>query len=606
MLVNISLLAFPQKTNLSNVTAPYYEDARNLLIPYMTPNNTVHSAAAYNEVILGTTYWDLQSSNSAPPNRFYVYEDGKMGVVWTMGNETDNNYLDRGTGYAFFDGASWSTPPTERIETERTGWPSYAPAGTGEIIAAHHNSQGIVINRRDTVGMGEWQEYLVPNPDTMINMFLSWPRLVSSGDDRMMVHMLVNTYLPYDSLNPAILYYRSMDGGVTWDTQARVIEGMTSNEYTGLNTETYAWAEPMDSMLAFVVADRWTDLFIMRSNDNGDTWTKTLVWEHPYPMWNQQVTDTFYSPDGAASLAFDNNGKLHLAFGVNRTFWGDSATTAGWFPYVDGIAYWNEDMPIWSGGMGGDPESLNPANLEESGNLAAEMEDLNGDGQIELIGNNFQNLGLYYVGLSSMPQLAVDTDNTIYLVYSGVAEGFDDGNQMYRHIFARASEDGGETWTEIVDLTGDSTQTMNESVYPMLAPMVDENLHIVYMSDNEPGLATLGDMDAPTVNNIVYMQVPKAVIVSNEYVVKPGFSISQNYPNPFKGSTTFEMNLEKASAVSLMIHDLTGRLVMNVPQKQYTAGNHTIQLNAGNLTRGMYTYTFIINGQNISNKLIVK
>lgn len=600
MLVNITLLAFTQKSTV----APYYQDARNMTIPYMQPNNTVHSPAAYNEVILGTTYWDLQSSNSAPPNRFYVYEDGRMGVVWTMGNDVDNNYLDRGTGYAFFDGAAWSTAPTERIETERTGWPSYAPAGTGEIVAAHHNSQGIVINRRDTIGMGEWQEYLVPNPDTTMTTYLSWPRLVSSGEDRMMVHMLVNTYEPYDSLNPAILYYRSMDGGVTWETQARVIEGMTSNEYSGLNTETYAWAEPMDSMLAFVVADRWTDLFIMRSNDNGNTWTKTIVWEHPYPMWNNTATDTFYSPDGAASLAFDTDGKLHLAFGINRTFWGDSATTAGWYPFVDGIAYWNEDMTAWTGG---DMDALNPDNLEESGNLAAEMEDLNGDGQIELIGTNFQNLGLYYVGLSSMPQLAVDAaENTIYLVWSGVAEGYDDGSQMFRHIFARASEDGGETWTEIVDLTADSTQTMNESVYPMLAPMIDENLHIVYMSDNEPGLSTLGDMDAPTVNNIVYMQVPKAVIVSNEYVVNPGFSISQNYPNPFKGTTTFAMTLEKSSSVSLMIHDITGRLVMSIPQKHYTAGNHTLQINAGNLTRGLYTYTFIINGQNISNKLIVK
>lgn len=599
MLVNISFLAFTQKSNI----APYYQDARNMTIPYMLPNNTVHSPAAYNEVILGTTYWDLQSSNSAPPNRFYVYEDGRMGVVWTMGNDIDNNYLDRGTGYAFFDGASWSTAPTQRLETERTGWPSYAPAGTGEIIAAHHNSQGIVINRRDTIGMGEWQEYLVPNPDTNFNTYLSWPRLVSSGEDRMMVHMLVNTYEMYDSLNPAILYYRSMDGGMTWETEARVIEGMTSAEYTGLNTETYAWAEPMDNMLAFVVADRWSDLFIMRSDDNGDTWEKTVVWEHPYPMWNNTATDTFYSPDGAASLAFDNNGKLHLAFGINRTFWGDSATSAGWYPFVDGIAYWNEDMTTWTGG---EIDALNPDNLEESGNLAAEMEDLNGDGQIELIGTNFQNLGLYYVGLSSMPQLAVDADNVLYLVYSGVAEGFDDGSQMYRHIFARASEDGGNTWTEIIDLTGDSTQTMNESVFPMLAPMVDENLHIVYMSDNEPGLATLGDMDAPTVNNIVYMQVPKAVIVSNEYVVNPAFTISQNYPNPFKGSTTFDISLEKSSSVSMMIHDITGRLVMSIPQKQYTAGTHTIKMDAGNLTRGMYTYTFIINGQNISNKLIVK
>ncbi|HLN52567.1 MAG TPA: T9SS type A sorting domain-containing protein [Lentimicrobium sp.] len=607
----IGLMTFAQKVpqKLTDIMLPYYSDSRNIEIPfYLQPNNTVHSPAAFNETVIGTTFWDLQSSNSAPPNRFYVYPDGKMAAVWTMGMDTENNYEDRGTGYAFFNGTTWDTMPTSRLETERAGWPSYAPAGNGEIIAAHHNSMGIIINYRTTLGTGEWTEYLLENPTSDSAIYLSWPRLVSSGEDKMMVHMLVNTYEPYQNLDPAILYYRSTDGGQTWETQARIIEGMTSNEYYGLNTETYSWAEPKDSMLAFVVADRWNDLFIMKSNDNGDTWQKTVVWEHPYPMWNNQVTDTFYSPDGAASLAFDNDGKLHLAFGVNRTVFmedttGNTPGIMGWYPFVDGIAYWNEDMPVWSGG---DMEALNPDNLEQSGNLAGMMQDLDDNGEVDLIGTNYQNLGLYYVGLSSMPQLTIDDQNRIFLVYSGVAEGFDDGTQMYRHLWARVSLDGGTTWGNYLDLTGDVAQNMNESVFPTLAPWSDENLHLIYQSDQEPGLSTLGDMDAPAENSIIYLEVPKSVLVSTNDVPTPGFRISQNYPNPFTDYTSFKLEVDKSSTVALRIYDLTGRLVMQIPERAYNAGEYIIPLNVKNITRGMYTYTFIVNGNTISNKMIVK
>ncbi len=603
MMVAIGLLSLAQQVPipLNNVMAPYYNSSRDIVLPFMqAPNNYVHSVAAYNETVLGTTYWDLQSSNSAPPNRFYVYEGGTMAAVWTMGMGTGDSYLDRGTGYAFFDGSSWSAMPTQRIETQRTGWPSYAPAGTGEIIAAHHNSMGIVINHRPTRGTGDWIEYLLGNPDP--SLVLSWPRLVSNGTDKSTVHMLVNTYNAYNGLDPAILYYRSTDAGLTWETQARIIEGMTSTDFYGLRSETYAWAEPMGNNLAFVVADRWNDLFIMKSTDNGNTWQKITVWTHPYPMWNGTATEAFYSPDGGASLAFDNDGQLHLVFSINRTQMMQGATNASWFPFVDGIAYWKEGMPTWNDGS---MTALHPSALQESGNLVGWVQDLNEDGQINLVGNSASNLGNYFVGMSAMPQLTIDDQNRLFLVYSGIAEGFDNGTQMFRHLFARSSIDNGETWTPVIHLT-DSAQNLTENVFPTLAPWSDENIHLIFQVDEEPGLSTQGEFDDPTVNSIVYMQVPKSVMVSTSSIENHGFSVSQNYPNPFKGITTFTFSLEKATNVSLNIYDITGKLMKQVPEKLYNSGNHMLQINAYDLAEGIYTYTFIFNGQTISNKLIVK
>lgn len=589
-------------SDYTNIMIPDVRDSRNIELPFMLPaNNYVRALTAFDEEQIGATYWDLQAQSSAPSNRFYVYDDGRMAAVWTMGMGTDDNYLDRGTGYNYFDGTSWNTVPTERIETERTGWPTYAPSGNGEIIAAHHNSIGLVINRRDTVGQGQWMQSILNGPDSALD--ISWPRMVSSGDNHMNIHLLAGTYQPYENLNQAILYYRSNDGGDTWETQHRILEGMTSGEYVAFGAESYTWAEPMNNNLAFVVADKWHDMFIMKSMDNGDTWEKIMVWQHPYPMWNNEPTDTFYSPDGATSLAFDNDGKLHLAFGISRSIQVEGSPNQGWFPYIDGIGYWNEDMTTWDDGS---VEALNPDSLDTAGNLIGWMQDLDDNGQIDLIGSDFQSLGLYYVGLSSMPQLTIDEENRIFLVYSGVAEGYDNGTQMYRHLFARTSLDGGETWGEVLDLTGEDTQANNESVYPTIASRTDDLIHIIYQLDTEPGLSTLGDFDDPGENMIVYLPVPKSFLVKAQQMPYSGFSLSQNYPNPFSGSTRFDITLERGAAISLRIFDITGRLVMQLPEVRYSAGSHTLPVNVPQLTKGVYTYSFLVDGKSVSNKMIVK
>lgn len=562
---------------------------------------SISAAAQYNETTIGTTVWDLQSSNAAPPNRTYVYDDGRMATVWMTGQSSDNGYLDRGTGYAFFDGTSWGEPQQGRIETMRTGWPSYTPAGTGELIAAHHNFEGIVFNRRSTVGQGEWQQYILPNPDT--NIVLSWPRLIATGDDKMTIHMLVNTYETYNGLTGAILYYRSTDGGITWETEARQLPGMTSAEFASLRTETYAWAEPQGNTIAFVVADRWTDLFIMRSRDNGDTWEKITVWQHPYPMWTGQPTEPFYSPDGAAGITLDSEGNVYLAFGINRTQQIEGNPYYSWSPFIDGIAIWNENMPVWSnaGNM-----TLHPDSLQAAGQLAAHVQDIDDNGQIDLIGNSNQNLGLYYVGLSSMPQLIMDDQNQLFLIYSGIAEGYDNGTQQYRHLYARASADGGVTWGSIIDLTGESTQAGFENVFPSVAGRTGQNIHIVFQRDEEPGMSVLGDLDDPSTNSVVHLEMPKSTLVAARPDLNTSVHISQNYPNPFSQSTAFNITLDKPSSVSLQISDLTGRLIYELPAKHFAAGTHTIPLHTAKLATGIYTYTFIVNDIKYSRKMVVK
>jgi len=102
----------------------------------MLENPGLKSIVAYPEADLGVTQYDLQT-NSTLGNRFYMYPEGQMVHVWTIGM-TPTSYPDRGTGYNYWDGTSWQPAPTSRIESSRTGWPGYAPAGAnGEAVIAH-------------------------------------------------------------------------------------------------------------------------------------------------------------------------------------------------------------------------------------------------------------------------------------------------------------------------------------------------------------------------------------------------------------------------------------------------------------------------------------
>ena len=68
------------------------------------------------------------------------------------------------------------------------------------------------------------------------------------------------------------------------------------------------------------------------------------------------------------------------------------------------------------------------------------------------------------------------------------------------------------------------------------------------------------------------------------------FSLSQNYPNPFNPTTKIDYELPNDANVSITLFDISGKEVMNLVNESKTAGYHTVQLNAGNLSSGTYFY----------------
>ena len=68
------------------------------------------------------------------------------------------------------------------------------------------------------------------------------------------------------------------------------------------------------------------------------------------------------------------------------------------------------------------------------------------------------------------------------------------------------------------------------------------------------------------------------------------YSISQNYPNPFNPSTKIDFTLPADSKVSLRVYDITGKEVAVLVNSDLSAGYHTINFDASNLSSGIYFY----------------
>lgn len=69
------------------------------------------------------------------------------------------------------------------------------------------------------------------------------------------------------------------------------------------------------------------------------------------------------------------------------------------------------------------------------------------------------------------------------------------------------------------------------------------------------------------------------------------FSLSQNYPNPFNPSTKIQFGLPSDSKVQINIYNILGQKVHTLADQFYSAGIHTLNFNADELSNGVYIYS---------------
>ena len=94
--------------------------------------------------------------------------------------------------------------------------------------------------------------------------------------------------------------------------------------------------------------------------------------------------------------------------------------------------------------------------------------------------------------------------------------------------------------------------------------------------------------------------------VSKEIELTPkDFSLSQNYPNPFNPSTIINFTLPKESNVRIKIFNQLGQVVKELADQNYSAGEHEINFNAGNLSSGVYYYRIDAGNYSSTKKMVL-
>lgn len=596
-----------------------YTAGDNISVP--AKSNDYHSGAKKNTTAstlvatpeyIGSTVYQLQT-NASTRNALVKNADGTVSAVWTM--SPADPATDRGTGYAYFNGTSWSAIPTTRIEASRTGWPSIGITGTGKEIVISHNTAASQLDlaSRSAKGTGAWTESTstLNGPSQGGNV---WPRISVAGTNNDIIHVISLTSptglggLPYNKQNGAMTYSRSQNSGTTWDKKNILLGADLDSANGGFNNfqgDGYA-LDAKGSTVAFVAGSATSDLVLMKSNDNGSTWAKTKILTFPFKNWNGALTDinndgiadTLETNDGSMAIALDANNKAHVWYGRMRIL-NVSVNDSGsytYFVYTSGLMYWNENMGASAPVM------------------IADVVDADANGTFDMATNaNGWSIGQYFSSLTSHPSGAIDANGTIYVAYDAVIEATADqtGTKSVRNIMVMASKDGGTTWSTPIKASDDP---FNEQVYPSAAKLVNGCFSIMYQSDAAAGHGvnsgtTTNPDNAANLGisaDIIYICVPVSDITGINENKTGSLIAASNYPNPFSGNTKIDITLHKSSNVSIDVYNTIGQKVLGTENKYMTAGTQTITIDASNLKPGIYFYTIRTNEASVTNKMIIQ
>ncbi len=91
----------------------------------------------------------------------------------------------------------------------------------------------------------------------------------------------------------------------------------------------------------------------------------------------------------------------------------------------------------------------------------------------------------------------------------------------------------------------------------------------------------------------------------NDAIKIDKYELLNSYPNPFNPTTTISYSIKKNGLTSLKVYDILGNEVATLVKENETAGNYSVEFNAGRLPSGIYIYRLISGNFTDSKKLIL-
>ncbi|MBC7384336.1 MAG: T9SS type A sorting domain-containing protein [Bacteroidia bacterium] len=554
-----------------------------------------------------------QQSNASIYNRLIVYPDGKKAVTWTTSNDIAP-YVTRGSGYNSFNGSTWGTPTTSRIESERTGFPNFQASATDEYIIAHRviasgqtnagNSAGLMLSKKSKTGSTWTSTPILMEANTNTPTVL-WNRFVISGD----YLIVIASYTDSSSSSVSTQTGRVKKSGVfapqvysrykistdQWLVVNQTLPGYDSTRYFAGGGDNYS-IDAKGNTVAILIGGNTDDLALWKSADNGGTWTKTVIRQFPYAAWhNTKLDSAIRTIDGSLNVILDANDKAHCFMGRLVVTWRATTNDLGVSLGTNSIDYWYEGRPDSIVSVAGAPD-INKDDSLSTGVIDSRTR----------YGN---------AGVATMPSSAFGPDGTLYLIFSALnEEDADVSDGRFRDIFVTFSTNNGATWNSNMQNLTFNLGLNSEQMYGSLAKLVDDKIYLTYLESDAVGVfeANNNPGKAATAINpyrVYCMAVPTIDIKSGKVGVSEVrnnlFTVAQNFPNPFTYNTSIPVVFNKSVDVTVKIVDLVGKEIysnefMNVP-----SGASQLDIKLGHLPSGIYIYNIEAEGYKVARKMIV-
>jgi photosystem II stability/assembly factor-like uncharacterized protein len=287
---------------------------------------------------------------------------------------------------------------------------------------------------------------------------------------------------------------------------------------------------------------------IVRTTDGGISWTEAVIDSSSFsglPVYDIQ----FYN----SSFGYASGGVIDCCGIIWRT------TNGGDYWYVI-------DTPYVA------PEPIYQLHIKDSLNVlgvGGDFEDLGyGVGTIHTSDGGI-TWGFEYIGMSGV---AWDID------FRTKSEAWSPLGGQQKLIY---SLDAGMTWTSVT--TPDSA-----IIFKMIFP---DSLH---------GFGV--GMDGAIIK---YKPDSTTTIFVPGNLIPQEFVLLQNYPNPFNPTTNIGFRIAEPGFVSLKVFNILGSEIATLVNEELREGNYEINFNAGELSSGIYFYTFSVSDFISSKKMIL-
>ncbi len=129
---------------------------------------------------------------------------------------------------------------------------------------------------------------------------------------------------------------------------------------------------------------------------------------------------------------------------------------------------------------------------------------------------------------------------------------------------------------------------------------------------NQAGQLNLSPTFTTSSNRIVIVPTeeippspPESEIRHSQFTIPREFLLEQNFPNPFNPSTVIRYQLANDSYVTLKIYNVLGEEVVMLVDEIQDAGFKSVQLDAGKMSSGVYTYRLIAGAYTATKKMLL-